>query len=173
MGRAIYRRGTNGLMTSAQLAKYLTLPLYRVLTGSAQVSYPNSSPASYSSPVWITSKSRNEVVNGWVANLPISVNAEQWEKVCAPVLLDPRVNRGRGVLLPSQRNPVILSNSVIGPDGEVAVTSSGIPLVKGARIGLTVISNQFTGDLFAEDQAEFLDLMSKIILEYAGAFSLQ
>jgi hypothetical protein len=101
------------------------------------------------------------------------VNAEQWEKICAPVLLDPRVNRGRGVLLPSQRNPVLLSNSVIGPDGEVAVTSSGIPLVKGARIGLTVISNQFTGDLFAEDQAEFLDLMSKIILEYAGAFSLQ
>ena len=172
MGRAIYRRGLNELMTSAQLAKYLTLPLYRVLTGSAQVSFSNSSPASYSSPVWITSKSRNQTVNGWVANLPISVNAEQWEKVCVPVLLDPRISKGRGVLLPSQEQPVLLKNSVIGPDGEVAVTSSGIPLVAGTRIGVTTISNEFTGDLFAEDQAEFLSYMSKIILEYAGAFSL-
>ncbi|MCG3771957.1 MAG: hypothetical protein JW384_03157 [Nitrosomonadaceae bacterium] len=131
MGRGVYRAGLGALLTSDQLATTLPVSIYRLVTGTAWVSFPNSDRSHPSSFVMVQGRDYQE-------GLPIAVNGLQWEQVAVPVLLDPRVSGWIGVIR-SSGQPVYLSNSVIGPNGQVALTSSGVPLSEGALIGAASI----------------------------------
>ena len=131
MGRGIYRAGLGALLTPDQLADILPVPIYRLVTGTACVSFPNSDRSHPSSFVMVQGR-------GYQENLPIAINGLQWEQVAVPVLLDPRVSGWVGVAR-SSGQPVYLSNSVIGPNEQIAQTSSGLTLSEGALIGTASI----------------------------------
>jgi hypothetical protein len=169
MGRGIYRSGLGSLLTPNQLAQNFALPVYRIITGSAKVVFPNSNVSNPSSYVLIQSSGNNKSNFGWAANLPLTLNWIQWENVIVPVLLDPRVTSWVGVLRANGK-PVYLSNTVVGPNGQTAVTTSGLPLTQGTLIGSSSISGEQVSRLLNEP--EYVNLIADLIrLRAEGAVS--
>ena len=171
MGRASYRGGKDslGLKTSRELASILPIPLYRVLTGSAIPVFSNtnvSNPSRVVSVISIRDPSSLWLKEASSGLLPLIINGTQWNSVAVPVLEDDRVSSWRGVLK-SGGDAVLLLADVIAPDGQVAQTSSGIPLVSGLEIGVSSPTSSQTGGLFLDDTATFISLMSELILQKA------
>jgi hypothetical protein len=166
MGRGIYRSGLGSLLTPEQLAQNFAFPVYRIVTGSAQVVFPKANVSNPSLYVLIQSSGSSKSNLAWVANLPLTLNWIQWENVIVPVLLDPRVSSWVGVL---RRNgkPVYLSNTVVGPNGQTAVTTGGLPLTQGTLIGSSSISEQQVSRLLGD--SEYVNLIADLIrLRAAG-----
>ena len=166
MGRGIYRSGLGSLLTPEQLAQNFAFPVYRIVTGSAQVTFPTANVSNPSTYVLIQSSGSSKSNLAWVANLPLTLNWIQWENVIVPVLLDPRVSGWVGVLRQNGK-PVYLSNTVVGPNGQTAVTTGGLPLTQGTLIGSSSISEQQVSRLLGE--SEYVNLIADLIrLRAAG-----
>jgi len=160
MGRGIYRSGLGSILTPEQLAQNFALPVYRIVTGSAKVTFPNANASNPSSYVLIQSSGPSQYSYSWIANLPLTLNWIQWENVIVPVLLDARVSSWVGVL---RRNgkPVYLSNTVVAPNGVTAVTTSGLPLTQGTLIGSSSITDEQVSRLLGD--AEYISLIADLI----------
>ena len=166
MGRGIYRSGLGSLLTPEQLAQNFAFPVYRIVTGSAQVVFPKANVSNPSLYVLIQSSGSSKSNLAWAANFPLTLNWIQWENVIVPVLLDPRVSGWVGVL---RRNgkPVYLSNTVVGPNGQTAVTTGGLPLTQGTLIGSSSISEQQVNRLLGD--SDYINLIADLIrLRAAG-----
>jgi hypothetical protein len=161
MGRGIFRSGPGALLTPDQLAANFSLPVYRIVTGSAQVTFPNQDRGKQSSYVLLTgtNSSVHSDIN-WLANFPLTLNWFQWESVIVPVLLDPRVSGWSGVLR-SNGKPCYLSNTIVGPTGQVAQTTSGLVLEQGVEIGTEVLGT--TGITRLLGVLEYVELISGLI----------
>lgn len=162
MGRGFFRSGPGALLTPDQLATNFSLPVYRIVTGSAQVTFPNQDRGKQSSFVLLTGKNSsvdNNNIN-WLANFPLTLNWFQWENVIVPVLLDPRVSGWSGVLR-SNGKPCYLSNTVIGPTGQIARTTSGLILNQGTQVGTEAIGT--TGVTRLLGALEYVELVSGLI----------
>lgn len=166
MGRGIYRSGLVSLLTPEQLAQNFAFPVYRIVTGSAQVVFPKANVSNPSLYVLIQSSGSSKSNLAWAANFPLTLNWIQWENVIVPVLFDPRVSSWVGVL---RRNgkPVYLSNTVVGPNGQTAVTTGGLPLTQGTLIGSSSISEQQVSRLLGD--SDYVNLIADLIrLRAAG-----
>ena len=166
MGRGIYRSGLGSLLTPEQLAQNFAFPVYRIVTGSAQVVFPKANVSNPSLYVLIQSSGSSKSNLAWAANFPLTLNWIQWENVIVPVLLDPRVSSWVGVL---RRNgkPVYLSNTVVGPNGQTAVTTGGLPLTQGTLIGSSSITDEQVSRLLGD--SDYINLIADLIrLRAAG-----
>ena len=166
MGRGIYRSGLGSLLTPEQLAQNFAFPVYRIVTGSAQVVFPKANVSNPSLYVLIQSSGSSKSNLAWAANFPLTLNWIQWENVIVPVLLDPRVSSWVGVL---RRNgkPVYLSNTVVGPNGQTAVTTGGLPLTQGTLIGSSSIMDEQVSRLLGD--SDYINLIADLIrLRAAG-----
>jgi hypothetical protein len=166
MGRGIYRSGLGSLLTPEQLAQNFAFPVYRIVTGSAQVVFPKANVSNPSLYVLIQSSGSSKSNFAWAANFPLTLNWIQWENVIVPVLLDPRVSSWVGVL---RRNgkPVYLSNTVVGPNGQTAVTTGGLPLTQGTLIGSSSITDEQVSRLLGD--SDYINLIADLIrLRAAG-----
>jgi hypothetical protein len=168
MGRGIYRSGLGSILTAEQLSSNLALPVYRIVTGTATVIFPQSDTSHQSPYVWVISsgKSGPSYQYEWAANLPMVVNWLQWERVIVPVLLDERTQGWLGVLRTPNGTPVYLSNSVINANNQIAVTTGGKVLEAGTEIGQSQISGQAISRLLSTE--EYIRLISRLILERAN-----
>jgi len=89
-----------GNLTPLEAKKKLTLPIYAMLSGQAQASYPGSNLASPSSMVSIvpTASSCVNTPDGRAVGLPCWVNCKQWLTAVVPVLQDPRFTPQNAVI---------------------------------------------------------------------------
>jgi hypothetical protein len=169
MGRGFYRSGAGSILTAEQLASVLPVPIYRIVTGTAQVVFPNANVSNQSDYVLLVASAnaqqkQSSYQHNWVANLPITINWLQWENIAVPVLLDKRVSGWVGVLR-SNGTPIYLKNTVINANNQIAVTTSGKKLEAGTYIGEGQMTNQSVSNLLSVD--EYLKLVSNLILERA------
>lgn len=77
-------RGRSRNLTPENLKKLLAIPLYYLITGKAQVAYPNTSTPAPSSFVKIIRTGRVE--RGHEAYFPIYLGWQQWNEVVVPVI---------------------------------------------------------------------------------------
>ncbi len=164
MGRAAYRGGPSRLLTTRELASILPIPLYRILTGSAKVSFVYrdvSNPSPLVSVIGV--RTVNSLPSCWMANLPVFINGDQWQKVGVPVLENINVSDWIG-LLTFGSDPVVLPVGVVGVDGE-SVVVGGRVLIKGLEVGEQSPSRKHTGDLFEGETEMFIRLLSDLIAQ--------
>lgn len=114
-----HRTGKGAIRTPEEIRRDLTLPVYYILLGRAQPSFPYSSTPAPSQFVTIV-RVRPDRDDRHEVEFPVFVNWRQWNEIIVPILQDPRWSNWLGSLgsltgVTEDGYPSSIPNQAIGP----------------------------------------------------------